>query len=118
MRFFSVVFGFLLWSATVAAQQYVISTYAGGGSMPVPAVASDLFIGFGSGVAADAAGNVYFTSSTLATIFKLDTGGRLTRVAGTRPGYGGDGGPATSARLGTGIFGVLAVDGSGNLFIE
>ena len=65
MRPARVVFGFLLWSATVAAQQYVISTYAGGGSMPVPAVASDLFIGFGSGVAADAAGNVYFTSSTL-----------------------------------------------------
>ena len=34
-----------------------------------------------------------------------------------RPGYGGDGGPATSARLRLGFLGGLAVDGSGNLFI-
>ena len=106
-----VVFGFLLLSAIGAAQQYVISTCAGGAPSPVPALATDLFIGFGSGVAADAAGNVYFASATLPAIFKLDTGGRLTRVAGTsRPGYGGDGGPATSARLRLGFLGGLAVD--------
>jgi len=33
-----VVFGFLLWSATIAAQEYVISTYAGG-APPLPAPA-------------------------------------------------------------------------------
>jgi uncharacterized protein (TIGR03437 family) len=49
-------------------------------------------------VATDAAGNVYFGS--LHSVFKVDTGGTLTRVAGNgRPGYSGDGGLATDAQL-------------------
>jgi len=79
MRSARVVFGFLLWSATVAAQQYVISTYAGGA--PLPALGVDLPIGAASGVATDAAGNIYFASA--ASVFKLDRSGVLTRVAGS-----------------------------------
>jgi len=123
MRSARVVFGFLLWSATVAAQQYVISTYAGGAPPATPAPAVDVSIGSASGIATDATGNVYFASSDLNSVFKLDRSGVLTRVAGnSRPGYSGDGGPATSARLqlGTGFFFIpagVAVDNAGALFI-
>jgi hypothetical protein len=59
------------------------------------------------------AGNVYFASDDC--VFKLDTDGVLTRVAGnSRSGYSGDGGPATSAQF----YGPwVAVDGVGNLYI-
>ena len=81
------------------AQQYVISTYAGGDPAPTPEPATAGSIGVPLGVAADAAGNIYF-ASTLNSVFKLDTSGVLTRIAGnSRSGYSGDGGPATSARL-------------------
>src|SRR2546422_237491 len=82
------------------AQQYVISTYAGGGPPPERAQAMDVWIGSVLGVATDTAGNVYFSSSEFSAIFKLDPSGVLTRVAGNaRPGYSGDGGPATGAQL-------------------
>jgi uncharacterized protein (TIGR03437 family) len=108
-----IVFGFLLWSAAATAQPFVISTLAGGAPGPTPVQALDLPIGNLQGVAADGAGNVYFSS--LNSVFKVDPNGALTRVAGnSRPGYSGDGGPATDAQLNA--FG-LAVDGTGNLFI-
>ena len=102
MRSARVAFGFLLLSIAAAAQQYVISTYAGGvpppPSMPAPGV--NVSIGATNAVAADSAGNIYFASSDLNSVFKLDPSGLLTRVAGySIPGYSGDGGPATSARL-------------------
>src|SRR5205814_10021973 len=99
MRSTGVIFGVLLLSATAAAQQYVISTYAGGAPPPTPVRGVDAPFGAALGVAADAAGNVYFPS--LNCVFKLDGNGVLTRVAGnSRAGYSGDGGPATSAQLG------------------
>jgi trimeric autotransporter adhesin len=97
-----------------AGQQYTISTYAGGAPPPTPAPAVSGSIGYPQGVAADGAGNVYFTS--LNCVFKVDASGTLTRIAGTsRAGYFGDGGPAASAQL-YGPSGV-AVDAAGNLFI-
>jgi uncharacterized protein (TIGR03437 family) len=96
------------------AQTYTISTYAGGAPPPTPAAGTSLSIGSPQGVATDAAGNVYFASGHC--VFKLDTGGVLTRVAGNcREGYSGDGGPATSAQLNE-PYGV-AVDSAGNLYI-
>jgi sugar lactone lactonase YvrE len=98
------------------AQQYVISTYAGGGPPPARAQAMDAWIGFVLGIATDTAGNVYFSSSEFSSIFKLDPNGVLTRVAGNgRAGYSGDGGPAAAAQLND-PRGVV-VDGLGNLFI-
>jgi hypothetical protein len=113
--------GLLLWSAmalpTVQAQQYVISTYAGAAPPATPARGVDVSIAYAWGVAADARGNAYFASSDLNCVFKLDRAGMLTRVAGNaRPGFSGDGGPATSAQL-QGPGGV-AVDRAGNLFIS
>jgi uncharacterized protein (TIGR03437 family) len=110
-------------ASIAVAQQYVISTMAGGTPPPTPAAALNTSIGDPHGVATDAAGNVYFTS--LYCVFKLDTSGTLTRVAGnSRPGDSGDGGPATSAEIfespgspGNGGLVGVTVDGSGNLYI-
>src|ERR1043166_6433098 len=113
----------LVFGSSLLAQQYVISTYAGGGAPPTPSPAVSGSIGAPTSVAADAAGNVYFASPDLSAVFKLDTAGFLARVAGTgMPGYSGDGGPATGARLDLGFVGSvnsagLSVDNAGNLFI-
>ena len=57
------------------AQQYLISTYAGG------ALPAEGEIGVPLGVAVDTEGSVYFTS-TLNFVFKRDSSGTLTRIAG------------------------------------
>ncbi len=107
MRSAWVAFGLLVLSAAATAQQYIISTIAGGVPQPTSAVS----------MATDASGNVYFASGDRGnSVFKLDPSGALTRVAGTaRTNYSGDGGPATSAPLFSpqGV----AVDRAGNLFI-
>src|SRR6185312_8902972 len=60
--------------------------------------ALDVPIGAPGAIAADVAGNVYFSVPNL--IFKVDTRGALTRVAGSLDaGDAGDGGPALVARL-------------------
>src|SRR3989454_4287472 len=106
--------GLLLASGTAAwAQQYVISTFAGGAPPPTPIAAVNASIGRTSGVATDTAGNVYFSSDNC--VFRLEQNGVLTRVAGnSRAGYSGDGGPAINAQL-SDPRGV-AVDGAENLF--
>ena len=114
-RFHRTACSFLL-CATASAQQYIISTYAGGAPPPTPAAAMTVHIGWARGVAADGAGNVYFASADLNAVFKLNSNGIVTRVAGnSRPGFAGDGGPATNAQLNTPIS--VAIDGNGNLFI-
>ncbi len=105
--------GLLLFAGASLAQQYVMSTVAGGAPPPTPVPASSALIAPGSG-AADSAGNLYLTSGNC--VFKLDLNGIVTRIAGnSRPGYSGDGGPATAAQL-NGPSG-LAIDSGGNIFI-
>ena len=112
---FSLVF---LTSGALWAQQYVISTIAGAGPIP-PAPAMSVSI-YPNALATDAAGDVYFTSGAYTNtgshrIWKL-SGGVITAIAGKGTGgYSGDGGPATSAQIGT-VYS-LAADGSGNLYI-
>src|SRR5260370_887543 len=72
----------VLLSSVAAAQQYVISTYAGGAPPHTPARGVDVPIGFAQGVAADGAGNAYFASFDLNSVFKVDPSGVLTLVAG------------------------------------
>src|SRR5712692_145028 len=125
-----VIFAFLFLGAAGVAQQYRISTYAGGAPPPTPAPAVAGSIGIPLGVATDARGNVYFASIDLnsvsrgSSVLRLDQSGVLTRIAGnSRPGYSGDGGTATSARLQLGVLialaspGGVAVDDTSNLFI-
>src|SRR5271157_575443 len=106
---------FLVNCAVGWAQPYYVETVAGGAAPPTPVPGPQAAIGPPQGVGTDAAGNVYI-SSPLGCVFKLDQSGTLTRYAGTcRPGYSGDGGPATSAQ----IFNPsgVATDSSGNLYV-
>ena len=99
-----------------SAQQYTIATVAGGVAPPSGVPATLAAIGNTIGVALDASGNLYFSSS-IGCVFKVDTSGQLTRVAGTGldSGTTTDGGQATSAKL---MFPAgLAIDSSGNLYI-
>lgn len=66
------------------------------------------------GVAADQAGNVYY-SSWYEGVWKVDALGVITRIAGNgTPGFGGDGGPAVAAQ--TSGVASLALDSHGNLY--
>ncbi|MBX2907549.1 MAG: T9SS type A sorting domain-containing protein [Taibaiella sp.] len=69
------------------------------------------------GIAVDPSGNVYFSDSYNFCVRKVNTSGIITTVAGIPgvSGFGGDGGPATSARLRY-IWG-LALDAAGNLYL-
>src|ERR1700742_3530728 len=64
-------------------------------------------------IVTDAAGNLYFVDRDNHCVRKIDATGKIVTVAGSGiEGYGGDGGPATSAMLDspTGV----AVDSTGN----
>jgi sugar lactone lactonase YvrE len=97
----------------------VITTVAGTGTAGEggdggPATAAQ--IQWPHGVAVDRAGNVYIADSPHHRIRRVDTTGVIATVAGTgRSGFGGDGGPATAARLDNpkGV----AVDDQGRLYI-
>src|SRR5215813_982973 len=80
----------LLGGRSLLGQQYVISTFAGGGPPPSPVPGRSTGIGLPSSVIADASGNIYFTG--LHCVFKLDRNGTQTLIAGTaRSGFSGDG---------------------------
>ncbi len=104
----------VLCAGIVSAQQYVISTVAGGSPLPTPIAALSVPLSGIEGIATDSAGNVYFSASNC--VFKLDKNGILTLVAGnSRAGYSGDGGPATSAQLSGPT--AIAVDAAGDIFV-
>jgi sugar lactone lactonase YvrE len=100
----------------------MISTVAGdgifqAGNENVPATATE----FKSitGVFVDGANNIYITDSKAALVRKVDAATGLVNtivgVLGGTPGFAGDGGAATGAKLAAPISSIL--DGSGNLFI-
>ena len=105
----------LAFCAAGMAQQYSISTVAGATPLlgqSVTAVGAS--IGHPVRVTADKAGNFYFSS--LNSVFKVNSAGMLTLVAGTtHAGYSGDGGPAVKAQLNSPQG--LAIDSKGNLYI-
>ena len=69
-----------------------------------------------SGVALDAAGNLFIADTYNHSIRKVDTLGIITTIAGNGlAGYAGDTGPATAANLNTPN--AVVVDATGNLFI-
>ena len=101
--------------AAINAQQYSISTYAGGAAASPTAAIS---------IAADPAGNLYFVDgygytsnpSRSNSVFKIDPTGRITRFAGTsRTVFSGDGGQANAATLN--VPRSVAADRAGNVFI-
>jgi Cep192 domain 4/NHL repeat len=96
-----------------------ISTVAGNGTQGFsgdggPATSASLW--GPTGVAMDAAGNLYIADQSNNRIRKVDTSGNISTVAGNgTQGFSGDGGPAASTELYY-PYGV-AVDGAGNLYI-
>ena len=69
-----------------------------------------------SGVAVDAAGNLYIADRYNHRIRRVDRFGTITTIAGTGGrGYSGDGGPAVAAQLNSPSD--VAVNGNGNLYI-
>ena len=68
------------------------------------------------GVAVDSAGNLYIADTGNHRIRKVDAAGTITTFVGTEEyGFGGDGGPATQARLNDPFS--VAVDSAGSLYI-
>jgi trimeric autotransporter adhesin len=105
---------FLFCTGFAQAQQYVISTIAGGAALPTPVAAVSASIGDPPRVAVDATGNFYFGS--MHAVFKVDLTGNVSRIAGNgQSGYAGDGGAATAAQLEypDGI----AIDAAGNIYV-
>lgn len=112
-----VAVAFFLWNGLALwAQQYVVSTVAGGG-LPESIAGASASIRTVARAAVDRSGNVYFTLNHYHVVLKLDAAtGTLTRVAGTGiPGFAGDNGPATSSRLNQPLG--VAVDADGSLYI-
>jgi trimeric autotransporter adhesin len=121
--------GVLLLCHAAAAQ--IITTVAGTDwhfpAQTLPALNAPL--GQLQGLAVDGAGNVYATDSSNNIVERISPDGTLTVVAGNGiAGFSGDGGPATSASLNTGVgtpgapfapIGLLglAADAAGDLYI-
>ena len=69
------------------------------------------------GLVVDSSGNLYIADSQNARVQKVTPSGSVSTVAGNgKPGYGGDGGAATSAQLNAPLG--LALDSAGNLYIS
>ena len=75
--------------------------------------ATEARLGNPEGVAADAVGNLYVADTYNERVRKIDVAGTITTVAGG--GSGGDGGPATKARLASTR--AVAVDVSGRIYV-
>jgi HYDIN/CFA65/VesB family protein/NHL repeat-containing protein len=113
----SLLLAFPLLGLPALAQQDIISTVIGGGPSDMPAVDAD--IANPQAVSFDSAGNYYIATGYTNRVYKVNTSGLLTLVAGNGlPGYAGDGvaGGAVNALLNnpSGV----AADSSGNVYIS
>ncbi|MDD9998867.1 MAG: hypothetical protein OXQ89_14085 [Rhodospirillaceae bacterium] len=101
------------------AQDGTIGTFAGSGqpgSSGDGGPATQARLNWPSGVAVDAAGNVYVAEYVGNRIRRIRADGTIETLAGTgQSGFNGDGGPATEAQINS-PFGV-AVDRVGNVYI-
>jgi uncharacterized protein (TIGR03437 family) len=97
----------------------IINTVAGNGTVGYggdggPATAAK--INGGPMIALDPAGTLYIVDTHNHRIRRVGPDGVITTVAGTGPGFGGDGGPATQAQLKSPS--AITFDEAGNLYIS
>ncbi len=110
------LFTFLLFSFAAHAQ--IITTVAGDSSMGynadnILATAAKLYQP--TGIAVDAAGNLYIADRNNNRVRKVDTNGIITTIAGTGVlGFSGDNGPATAAQVNYPYS--IALDAYGNIY--
>ena len=108
----------ILWgdTSTPSPVAYSIETVAGSSQVGDGGAATAAALSDAEGVAVDAAGNVFVADANDHRVRKIAPDGTISTIAGDGfPGFRGDGGPASAARLNT-PYGV-AVDRAGNLFI-
>ncbi|MGE0131651.1 MAG: SBBP repeat-containing protein [Blastocatellales bacterium] len=109
--------------ATIAVTynpEYIISTVAGGntrvGELGDGKPATSVALAAVKLIAMDRTGAIYFTEQTHHRVRKITPDGIVATVAGTgEPGYSGDGGPATQAKIWEPS--AIALDGAGNLYL-
>lgn len=96
---------------TIAGQTRRTRGFSGDGGLGTAATMSGP-----SGLAVDAAGNLYIADNGNARVRKVDAAGIITTYAGNGTSqFSGDGGPAINA--GIGVLGALALDSTGALYI-
>ena len=96
----------------------VFTTVAGGGSHAAGGAATNTFLGAPWSVVLDPFGNMFIADERFSVIYKVDTNGIITIVAGraAKLGFAGDGGAATNANFYWPT--CVALDAAGNLFIS
>ena len=107
-------------TGTLNSAPYSIRSVAGGTAIPDGESAASTTFCYPSGIAVDAVGNVFAADTRNQRVRKIDVSGVVSTLAGTGNwGYSGDGGPASEAQLYLNyqLFGGLALDGTGNLFV-
>jgi sugar lactone lactonase YvrE len=102
-----------------APPSHIISTVAGTGTYGFTGAggpAASALIGSPDAVAFDASGNLFFVDVSNSVVWKVNSSGIISIVAGTgTAGYSGDGAAAVNAELNYPVG--VAVDKSGNLYI-
>jgi uncharacterized protein (TIGR03437 family) len=102
--------------SAAAIPPYVVQTVAGSDFMGDGGAATKALLATVQGVAADALGNYYLADTDAHTVRRISPKGTITTIAGTgKPGFSGDGGPATLAQLNL-PYGVAA-DLTGNVYV-
>ena len=108
-----ILFSFSVWPDLASGQ--TITTVAGCG-VGDDSLATHALVLDPVGIAVDSAGNTYVGSSNSYRIRKISPSGIITTFAGNGTGgHTGDGGPATAANIGAGIYGIAA-DRAGNIY--
>jgi uncharacterized protein (TIGR03437 family) len=102
-RGFSIFLFFAVLTETnLLAQSYTMATVAGSSRLGDGNQATSVPLRYPYGVAQDAVGNIYFADATDNRVRRVAPNGVISTIAGDGvAGFGGDGGPATSAMLDT-----------------
>jgi uncharacterized protein (TIGR03437 family) len=102
--------------SAVAQQQFVIQTVAGSDFVGDGGPALAAAFSQAEGITLDRVGNIYVSDANDHRIRKITPDGVIQTIAGNgRPGFGGDGGPATASQLNQ-PYG-LAIDSRDNLYV-